>query len=265
MLKKELDQSIPPSDDLLETENKYLQKLQNIFLGMRDIYINLDIRFNIHKLEGALSPFLSWTVHFEEKGNKNSKVIEELSAEEDYRIEKEEITMNKCSLEINSNKYKNILDKNPDTPGGMVKVQSKTVELTHQKLTKVERNSNEVENGETSLSRKSVDEIQSTRFKNEIDFIKEIISYLMAKEGELFVEEDSKNDNKNEWYLNVETMDGVQFSIPFENTKATLGSKLVACSPVFEAMLKHPMQERSQKMMELSDIDSQTFINFLFT
>ncbi|GFR01295.1 uncharacterized protein TNCT_585611 [Trichonephila clavata] len=145
----------------------------------------------------------------------------------------------------------------------MVKVQSKSIELNRQKLTKEERNSNEVENGETSLSRKFVDEIQSTRFKNDIDFLKEIIFYLMTEEEEFFVEEDFENDKKNEWYLNVETMDGAQFAIPFENTNESLGSKLVASSPVFEAMLKHPMQERSQKSVELSDINSQTFINFL--
>ncbi|GFX86655.1 uncharacterized protein TNCV_1408541 [Trichonephila clavipes] len=229
---------------------------------MRDIYINLDIRFNICKLKGALSPFLSWTVRFVEKGDINSKEIEKLSVKEEYRIEKEEITNNKRSLEINHNKCKNIVDKSPDSPGGRVKIQSKTAELTRQKLTNVERNSNEVENDETSLSRKSVNEILSTRFKNDIYFIKEIISYLMAKE-ELFVEEDSENDNKNEWYLNVETMDRVQFAIPFENSKETLGSKLVACSPVFEAMLQHPMQERSEKKVEIPDIHSQTFISFL--
>ncbi|GFR16485.1 uncharacterized protein TNCT_83291 [Trichonephila clavata] len=151
----------------------------------------------------------------------------------------------------------------------MVVVQSKTEETSRQKLTKEERKLNEVKNKSLPQTKKasvpgiSTDELQSVvqySVKNDIKFIKEIISYLMTVE-ETFVEEDSENEN--EWNMNIKTMDNVEFAIPFKNGKESFGSKLVACSPVFETMLEHPMLERFHKMVELPDIHSQTFINFL--
>ncbi|GFR01294.1 hypothetical protein TNCT_585601 [Trichonephila clavata] len=51
MLKKGLDESIPYSDDLLEKENNYVPELLYIYLRMKEIYFNSDIRFNIRKLK----------------------------------------------------------------------------------------------------------------------------------------------------------------------------------------------------------------------
>ncbi|GFY78138.1 hypothetical protein TNIN_316621 [Trichonephila inaurata madagascariensis] len=86
MLKKELDEAMPFSDDLLEKENKCIQELHYIYLRMKETYFNSYIRFNVCNFEGALSSFLFWIVHNEEKGGKNSKEIENLSAEEEYGI-----------------------------------------------------------------------------------------------------------------------------------------------------------------------------------
>ncbi|GFS83044.1 uncharacterized protein NPIL_123211 [Nephila pilipes] len=115
---------------------------------------------------------------------------------------------------------------------------------------------------EENILVKAMDEYEPTDFRHEIDFIKDAICYLMLEvNGDTFASEDSDDAIQNN--LNIETMDGVTFAVPFENDKESFGSKLVSCSPVFKTMLKHPMRERFHKMVRLGDIDSHTFINFL--
>ncbi|GFQ90005.1 uncharacterized protein TNCT_369821 [Trichonephila clavata] len=111
---------------------------------------------------------------------------------------------------------------------------------------------------------KAMDEYQPTSFRDEIDFIKKAICYFLTEvSGEFISNEDSDNAVQNKWNLDIETMDGVKFAIPFEDGKETFGSKLVTCSPIFKTMLKHPMKEKLHKMVKLGDIDCHTFINFL--
>ncbi|GFX86658.1 hypothetical protein TNCV_1408571 [Trichonephila clavipes] len=226
-----------------------------------------DIEFIISKLKGVLPSLLSWIVHIKNIGDRNLVRNENLSVSEECISEKEDVeekmenNMNEYSLKINNNKHQEISEVNPAIPKVVEELPSKTVEITREKSKKEEQNQNKVENkylpqekDEITVSRKSVDKVQSTSFNNDMDFIKEIIFNLMAEEREFFAEEYSKNDNKNKWILNVETMDGDQFAIPFENGKETFGSKFVACSPVFQAMLKHPMQERFHKVVKFLDI-----------
>ncbi|GFR16486.1 hypothetical protein TNCT_83301 [Trichonephila clavata] len=88
LLKKELHESTPPSDDLLEKENKYLEELHYISIRMKQIYDNSCVRFSIRKLEGVLSSLLSWSLHIEKIGDKNSKGIENPSRRKHIDLKK---------------------------------------------------------------------------------------------------------------------------------------------------------------------------------
>ncbi|GBM50726.1 hypothetical protein AVEN_111031-1 [Araneus ventricosus] len=75
---------------------------------------------------------------------------------------------------------------------------------------------------------------------------------------------DSTAKNQTTWNLYIETMDSILFTIPFEDCKETLGSKLISSSVVFERMLRTPMREKLEKRATLGDIDCRTFISFLY-
>lgn len=269
-LMKELDRSNHLTSDVLAKEDQYLQKLGEVFNRMEKLCETPGIQFVLCKLDGALPSLLSWDIHIQNIGDGNPLEIEKPSEEKEYKyVCGKEVLENaravkECSLEINIGQ--GILEANQRSPGMAEELSSIPEEIRREKIAGEERNPKKVENINLPLAKEDTSiskyEFQSMSFKNDIDFIKEIICYLMSEE-EFLVEEDSDNDNQNKWNLIIQTMDGVEFAIPFENGMESFGSKLVSSSPVFETMLKHPMRERFQKMVKLFDIDSQTFINFL--
>ncbi|GFU17349.1 uncharacterized protein NPIL_162871 [Nephila pilipes] len=273
-LVKEFEDSTHLAADVLAKEDQYLQKLDEVFDRMEKHCEMPNNRFVICKLNGALPPLLSWTVRIERTGNGNSIENHKPQKGRKYRFEKEGIekqkvekTSKECLLEINVIKDKIISEVNLGTPKVVEKLPSKSEEACHVKLTTEELRPDksgietlQQAKDDALVSEKTLDKYKS--LKNDIDFIKEVISYLMT-EKELTVDQHSDNATKNVWHLNIETMDGVMFSIPFENSKEPFGSKLVSCSPVFESMLKLPMREKLQKMVKLLDTNSQTFIHLL--
>ncbi|GFS99566.1 uncharacterized protein NPIL_456911 [Nephila pilipes] len=135
-------------------------------------------------------------------------------------------------------------------------------DLGHQKLKQTSETMESENLSETEECLFPTNECLLTNFKKDVNFIKEVISHLLTVEA-IFMNGDSDQPNQDKWYLYVETNDGITFNIPFGNGKECFGSKLVSCSPVFEAMLRVPMLEKLNKRVKIKDINSHTFINYL--
>ncbi|XP_035211075.1 speckle-type POZ protein-like [Stegodyphus dumicola] len=65
-----------------------------------------------------------------------------------------------------------------------------------------------------------------------------------------------------EWTLEICTSEGNKYPLHFKKGERTLGSEIIAISPVFAAMLKSPMKERRDKIVYITDIDYKTLMHF---
>ncbi|GFY65977.1 uncharacterized protein TNIN_228991 [Trichonephila inaurata madagascariensis] len=192
----------------------------------------------------------------------------ELSEEQDgYK----EVVMSKkateidhrCTSRLEESKYQELIEK-PNS------VATETEQLSEKELgRKILVTEEQIsENTETESTSETEEIIFSSKeqlienFKNDINLIKEVIAYILRPE-ELIISKDSNQIKRGKWDLHVETMDGVSFTIPFENGKDSFGSKLISCSPVFDKMLRNPMLEKLKKRVKIIDIDCQTLINLL--
>ncbi|GIX75950.1 uncharacterized protein CDAR_291701 [Caerostris darwini] len=106
------------------------------------------------------------------------------------------------------------------------------------------------------------EESDENEVESEINYVQEAIEYLLSESP---VDEDpySECESQEKWKFFIQTNEGVVFTLPFDNGKETLGSKLVAGSPVFESMLRNPMLEKLHRWVKLVDVNCYTFINFL--
>ncbi|GFX86708.1 uncharacterized protein TNCV_1409051 [Trichonephila clavipes] len=309
--RKSLDNMCHLSEEILEEENMYLEKLEVLSNVMGCVYAMPGVRFVFGEPKDSCLPWLSWVVGVEKVGsenpfearkplggkvcfheieiteerktiNKNEDDFPKTSVGADERSPKENRchlkSVNKLSLEseehgpekevkLSQNSEKSDIVTVPETDltgEETAKFQNQVylaaIDACKAKALDLKLNGMKGE----KLFVKAMEEYQTTSFRDEIDFIKQVICYFMTEvSGEFIANEDSDNATQNKWSLNIETMDGVKFDIPFEDGEETFGSKLVSCSPVFKTMLKHPMKEKLHKMVKLDDIDCHTFINFL--
>ncbi|GFR02126.1 uncharacterized protein TNCT_207871 [Trichonephila clavata] len=111
---------------------------------------------------------------------------------------------------------------------------------------------------------RSVNGEQNLEIDDEQKVLFEFIEYELRNDEECTPRNVTECNNDDKWSFFVETCDNITFTLLFEKDKKTIGSKLLAASPVFENMLNNPMKERFCKRVTLADMDSKTFLNMLY-
>ncbi|KAF8796264.1 hypothetical protein HNY73_000660 [Argiope bruennichi] len=235
-LRKEINDPSPLSEDAKKKEERYLEELHSISLRM-DIVLEISYGHAILNddadFDQPLSQGISWSVEFrtpDEETQMPAKVSDECSSNaQDLKEKGERKVMPEAKPQTEEVEYL-IMDDIFFPKDEMLKIFKP--------------------------------EYFRFRFKMDFGFFKHVIKYL-------FSDPDDENDgpvsqNQDKWTFFVETMDGMTFAIPFENGQETLGSRLINCSPVFESMLRNPMQEHYHKKVRFFDVDCQTFMNFLY-
>ncbi|KAF8778402.1 hypothetical protein HNY73_015126 [Argiope bruennichi] len=121
--------------------------------------------------------------------------------------------------------------------------------------TKTIRNNNEI-----------ADNKESENLQHQMEVIQHLPQKKMLEKKEDRKDESStedENDKEHKFDFLIQTADNETILVPFEENKETIGSKLLTASTVFENMLRHPMKERSERRVEMSDATSRTVNNLL--
>ncbi|GFX26764.1 uncharacterized protein TNCV_1839371 [Trichonephila clavipes] len=291
----------PISADISAKENLYFDKLIFVESRIGRLSSMPKVRFFFRKLNETQHPWLSWSIEIEKIDDGDPVVTqsiqEDLECEQDTSEEKKRASANlkrrnSCSGErnkmIKNKKMRKMIDLNEienvrlkdllemEFKKEQILLETKTKGLAEEqdgyKEIVMSKKATEIDNGCTSrLEESKYQEITEkpdsvateTEKSSEKELgLKEAISYIFKPE-ELIISKDSNQIKRGKWDLHVETMDGVSFTIPFENGEDSFGSKLISCSPVFVKMLRNPMLEKLKKRLKIIDIDCQTFINLL--
>ncbi|CAL1287980.1 unnamed protein product [Larinioides sclopetarius] len=236
-LRKEINDPRPLSEDVQKKEDQYLEEMHSAFVRINNLIEISYGQFILHDFiesDLPLTDGISWSIEFQTPDEESPKPLKG-GDESSYSAQ-------------NFKEIKKTYVNSDDKP------QAKETEYLLMDSVFFKKN---------EMLNTFKPEYFRTRFKMDFEYFKLVIKYLFS-DSKPYEDDDLLSQNQSKWTFFVETMDGITFTIPFENGKETLGSRMISYSPVFESMLRNPMQEHYHKRAKLFDVDCQTFINFLY-